>query len=169
MVVDNGLLHPLLIEDSIQRNARECAVGTYFRKAQRGKIRWRLLDAEGRVLGRLAANAARMMLGKDCPDFSPHEDHRDGVIVINAAKVRLTGKKLDQKFYRRHSNYPGGLREISARELLASKPERMVREAIVGMLPKSRLGDRMAARVKVYAGPTHPHTAQDPEPVTTDR
>jgi large subunit ribosomal protein L13 len=102
-------------------------------------------------------------MGKDCPDFTPHVDHRDGLIVVNAEKVRLTGRKLDDKIYRHHTGYPGGLKEISARDYLAAKPERLVREAIVGMLPKTRLGDRMSTRLKVYAGPTHPHAGQRPE------
>ena len=122
-----------------------------------------MLDAEGVVLGKLAARAARVLTGKDCPDFTPHVDHRDGLIIVNAEKVRLTGRKLDDKVYRYHTGYPGGLKEISARDFLAAKPEKLVREAIVGMLPKTRLGDRMSTRLKVYAGPTHPHAGQRPE------
>lgn len=138
-------------------------MGTYFAKLRRGKVRWRVLDAEGVVLGKLAARAARVLTGKDCPDFTPHVDHRDGLIVVNAEKVRLTGRKLDGKMYRHHTGYPGGLKEVSARDYLASQPEELVREAIIGMLPKTRLGDRIAARLKVYAGPTHPHAGQRPE------
>lgn len=144
-------------------------MGTYFAKTRRGKIRWRLLDAEGWVLGRLAARAARVLNGKSFPDFTPHAEHRDGIIIINAEKIRLTGKKLDEKFYRHYTGYPGGLREKSAREVLATRPEGVVREAILGMLPKTRLGDRMARRLKIYAGSTHPHMAQKPEPLTFDR
>jgi large subunit ribosomal protein L13 len=102
-------------------------------------------------------------MGKASPDYTPHEDHRDGLIIINSEKVLLTGRKMDQKIYRRHTGYPGGLKEISARHYLASRPAAMVWEAIRGMLPKSRLGDRMAARVRVYAGPSHPHEGQKPE------
>ena len=102
---------------------------TYFLKARHGKIRWHLVDAEGVVLGRLAARTARVLMGKDSPDWTPFADHREGIIVINAEKVRLTGRKLDQKFYRHYTGYPGGLRETSARQLLASKPEKLVREA----------------------------------------
>ena len=142
---------------------------TYLMKARRGKIRWRLLDAEGWVVGRLASRAALVLMGKTNPDFTPHADHRDGVIVVNAEKVRLTGKKLDQKMYRHHTGYPGGLRETSARKYLETKPERVVREAILGMLPKTRLGDRLARRLKVYVGSTHPHTAQKPEPLSLVR
>ena len=138
-------------------------MGTYLAKVRRGKVRWQVLDAEGVVLGKLAVRAARVLTGKDWPDFTPHVDHRDGLIIVNAEKVRLTGRKLDDKVYRYHTGYPGGLKEISARDFLAAKPEKLVREAIVGMLPKTRLGDRMSTRLKVYSGPTHPHAGQRPE------
>lgn len=138
-------------------------------KARRSGIRWRLLDADGKVLGRLASRAASVLTGKVNANFTPHADHRDGVIVINAEKVRLTGKKLDQKMYRHYTGYPGGLREVSARHYLETKPERVVREAILGMLPKTRLGDHIAGRLKVYVGPTHPHTAQKPELLSLGR
>ena len=141
-------------------------MGTYLAKVRRGKVRWQVLDAEGVVLGKLAVRAARVLTGKDWPDFTPHVDHRDGLIIVNAEKVRLTGRKLDDKVYRYHTGYPGGLKEISARDFLAAKPEKLVREAIVGMLPKTRLGDRMSTRLKVYAGPTHPHAGQRPEPLS---
>ena len=141
-------------------------MGTYLAKVRRGKVRWQVLDAEGVVLGKLAVRAARVLTGKDWPDFTPHVDHRDGLIIVNAEKVRLTGRKLDNKIYRYHTGYPGGLKEISARDFLAAKPEKLVREAIVGMLPKTRLGDRMSTRLKVYAGPTHPHAGQRPEPLS---
>ncbi len=144
-------------------------MGTYLAKARRGKIRWRVLDADGRVLGRLAAQAAHALTGKTSPDYTPHEDHRDGVIVINAEKVRLTGRKLDDKVYRHFTGYPGGLKEIVARQYLATKPDRLVRDAIVGMLPKTRMGDRLARRLKVYAGPRHPHQGQKPEPLSLER
>jgi large subunit ribosomal protein L13 len=152
-----------------QEILRESSVGTYFAKARRGSIRWRLLDAEGWVLGRLAARAALVLTGKAFPDFTPHVEHRDGLIIINAEKVRLTGKKLDGKLYRHFSGYPGGLKETTARKLLETRPERLVREAIEGMLPKSRLGDRMAKRLKVYTGSAHPHAAQGPEPLSLER
>jgi len=139
---------------------------TYFAKARGGRVRWHLLDARGCVLGRLAARAALVLSGKACPDFTPHVDHRDGLIIVNAEKIRLTGRKLDQKLYRHYTGYPGGLREISARHALAARPERVVRDAILGMLPKTRLGDRLARRLKVYAGPTHLHSAQEPEPLS---
>ncbi len=141
----------------------ESGVATYLAKSRRGQIRWRLLDADGWVLGRLAAQASRVLTGKAAADYTPHADHRDGVIIINAEKVRLTGKKLDDKVYRHYTGYPGGLREISARKLMETRPEQLIREAVRGMLPKTRLGDRMAVRLKVYTGAQHPHSAQKPE------
>ena len=144
-------------------------MGTYFAKAGRGKIHWRIVDAEGWVLGRLAARAARALTGKDSPDFTPHQDHRDGLIIINAEKIRLTGKKLDDKVYRHTTGYPGGLKEITARELFEKRPESLIREAILGMLPKNRQHSRLARRLKVYVGRTHPHTAQSPEPLSFAR
>ena len=144
-------------------------VGTYLAKARRGQVRWRLIDAEGWVLGRLAARAALVLTGRAFPDYTPNVEHRDGLVIVNAEKVRLTGKKLDQKMYRHFTGYPGGLREVSARTLLMARPERLLREAIEGMLPKNRLGDRIAKRLKVYAGSSHPHTAQNPEPLSLER
>ncbi len=147
----------------------ESVVGTYIQRVHRGKVRWRVIDAEGRVLGRLAARAALVLTGKACPDYTPSVEHRDGVIVVNAEKVRLTGKKLDDKIYRHYTGYPGGLRETSARKVLETHPERLIREAIEGRLPKTRLGERMAKRLKVYVGSTHPHAAQNPEPLSLGR
>ena len=141
---------------------------TYLAKSRRGKIRWRLIDAEGRVLGRLAARAAHVLIGKTSSDYTPHLDHRDGLIIINAEKVAVTGRKLDRKFYRHYTGYPGGLKEISARKVLETRPERLIRDAILGMLPKTRQGERMARRVRVYAGSTYPHQAQKPEPLSFD-
>lgn len=142
---------------------------TYLAKTRRGSIRWQLLDADGWVLGRLAARASRVLTGKDSVNYTPHVEHRHGLIIINAEKIRLTGRKLDQKRYRHHTGYPGGLKEVSAREYLATKPERMVREAILGMLPKTRLGDRIARRLKVYVGSAHPHAGQKPGLVSLSR
>jgi len=121
------------------------------------------------LLGRLAARAARVLVGKNCPDFTPHLDHREGIVVINAEKVRLTGQKLDRKIYRHYSGYPGGLKEVTARQQMARAPERLVRDAILGMLPKTRLGARLAGRLKVYAGPVHPHSAQKLIPLSLSR
>jgi len=144
-------------------------VGTYFAKAGQGKIHWRIVDAEGWVLGRLAARAARVLTGKDSPDYTPHQDHRSGLVIINAEKIRLTGTKLDDKVYRHTTGYPGGLKEITARELFEKRPEGLIREAILGMLPKNRQHSRLARRLKVYVGRTHPHTAQSPEPLSFAR
>ncbi len=144
-------------------------MGTFFAKARHGKIHWQVIDAEGWALGRLAARATRLLMGKDTPQWTPHADSRRGLIVINASKVRLTGRKLDDKVYRHYTGYPGGLREITARQYQTAYPERMVRDAIVGMLPKTRLGDRFARRLKIYAGPTHPHQGQTPETASLAR
>ena len=144
-------------------------MGTYLQKVRRGDVRWTVIDAQDQVLGRLAARASRVLTGKNSPDYTPHVDHRDGVIVINAEKIRLTGKKWDGKIYRHHTGYPGGLREVTARRLFELKPERLVHEAIVGMLPKTRLGERIATRLKVYVGSEHPHRAQRPVTVSLAR
>ncbi len=123
---------------------------------------WHVIDAENAVLGRIAAKAAMLLMGKNKPTYTPFLDTGDHVVVINAEKVRLTGKKEEQKIYRRHSGYPGGLREESARKVRASRPARMVEEAIQGMLPKNKLGKQMYRKLNVYAGPKHPHQAQKP-------
>lgn len=146
----------------------ERGVGTYLQGLKRGKIRWQVINAEGWTLGRLAARAARVLMGKNSPDYTPHEDHRDGLIIINSEKIVLTGRKLDAKVYRRHTGYPGGLKEITARRYMETRPQELVRNAIVGMLPKTRLGDRMARRLKVYNGPMHPHAVQKPVEVRLD-
>jgi large subunit ribosomal protein L13 len=127
--------------------------------------RWHVVDADGQVLGRLATRVARLITGKTKPIYTPFLDTGDHVIVINAEKVRLTGKKHTDKFYRRHTGYPGGLREIAAGDLLARYPERVVTEAVVGMLPKSKLGRALRKKLRVYRGPQHPHQAQKPEPL----
>jgi large subunit ribosomal protein L13 len=123
---------------------------------------WHLIDAEGAVLGRLASKAATLLMGKHKASYTPFLDTGDHVIVVNAAKVKLTGRKEEQKLYRRHSGYPGGLTETKARMVRASRPARMVEEAISGMLPKSTLGKQMYRKLQVYAGPKHPHDAQKP-------
>ncbi len=124
------------------------------------------MDAEDAVLGRLASQVASIIRGKNKPIFTPHVDTGDFVIVVNAEKVRLTGNKLDQKFYYRHSGYPGGIKGVSARDLLQKKPEMLVRNAVRGMLPKNRLGRQMIGKLKIYAGPEHPHEAQQPRKVS---
>ena len=123
---------------------------------------WQVIDADNKVLGRLAAQAARVLMGKHKPTYTPFLDTGDHVIVVNAAKVRLTGKKEDQKLYRRHSGYPGGLVETQARDVRATRPAKMIEEAIRGMLPKTKLGKQMYRKLKVYAGDRHPHQAQKP-------
>jgi len=123
---------------------------------------WHLIDAEEAVLGRIASKAAKILMGKHKPTYTPFLDTGDHVIVINAAKVKLTGNKEEQKLYRRHSGYPGGLTETQARKVRVSRPTRMVEEAVQGMLPKSKLGKQMYRKLQVYAGPTHPHQAQKP-------
>jgi large subunit ribosomal protein L13 len=126
---------------------------------------WHLVDADGQTLGRLATRVARLLSGKDKPVYTPFLDTGDHVVVINAEKIRLSGKKCQDKFYRHHSGYPGGLREIAAGDLLARNPEKVVREAVFGMLPKSKLGRALRKKLKVYRGPEHPHQAQQPRPL----
>ncbi|MBI4462753.1 MAG: 50S ribosomal protein L13 [Acidobacteria bacterium] len=125
--------------------------------------KWYVVDARDQVLGRLAARVARLLIGKHKPRWSPHLDCGDHVVVINARQVQLTGKKLEQKVYRWHSGYPGGLKEFPAKALYQKKPEMMVREAILGMLPKNKLHKRRAKKLRVYANGEHPHQAQQPE------
>jgi large subunit ribosomal protein L13 len=127
---------------------------------------WFIVDATGKVLGRLATEVARVLRGKHKPGFTPHQDAGDFVIVINAREVRLTGTKLAKKLYYRHSEYPGGMRVTAAEKLLAEKPENLIRLAVKGMLPKSRLGRKLRGKLKVYAGAEHPHEAQKPQPMT---
>ena len=127
--------------------------------------RWYLVDAQDKVLGRLASKVANILRGKGKPIFTPYLDVGDHVIVINAAKVRLTGSKLTQKTYYRHSGYPGGLKSISAEKLLSQHPERVVEHAVRGMLPKNKLGDAIFRKLKVYGGEDHPHQPQQPEAI----
>ena len=124
--------------------------------------RWHLIDAEGKVLGRIATEAARLLQGKHKAIYTPFLDTGDHVVVVNAAKVKLTGRKEDQKLYRHHSGYEGGLREERAGTVRKRQPIRLVEEAVRGMLPKSKLGDAMYRKLKVYAGGDHPHAAQQP-------
>src|SRR5438093_2274905 len=124
--------------------------------------RWHVIDAEGRVLGRVATAAARLLQGKHKASYTPFLDVGDHVVIVNAAKVKLTGRKEDQKIYRQHSGYEGGLREERARIVRQRHPERLVEDAIRGMLPKTKIGEAMYRKLKVYAGPDHPHAAQKP-------
>jgi len=135
---------------------------TYQPKMGEINRRWVLVDAEGKTLGRLATQIAVILRGKDKPVFAPHQDTGDFVVVINAEKVVVTGKKLLQKTYYHHSQHPGGIKSVTLEKQLADKPERVLESAVRGMLPKNRLGDALFGKLKVYAGPTHPHAAQRP-------
>jgi len=138
-------------------------VKTFMANAQNVERKWYVVDAAGMTLGRLASQVAAILRGKNKPTFTPHCDTGDYVIIVNASKVELTGKKLDQKNYYHHSGYPGGLKSTSYRKLMAEKPEFAVKHAIVGMLPKGPLGRQMARKLHVYAGPEHEQAAQQPE------
>jgi large subunit ribosomal protein L13 len=126
------------------------------------QTRWHIIDADGQVLGRIATVAARLLQGKNKPTYTPFIDTGDHVVVVNAARVKLTGRKEDQKIYRQHSGYEGGLREERARLVRARKPTKLVEDAVHGMLPKTKMGAAMYRKLKVYAGPDHPHAAQKP-------
>jgi large subunit ribosomal protein L13 len=128
---------------------------------------WVVIDADGAVLGRLATRVARVLIGKDKPEFTPHVDCGDHVVVINAAKVVLTGRKIEQKIYRRHSGYPGGLRETGVKKMMAEKPDEVIREAVLGMLPKNKLRAHRAKKLRIYvdAKGLDRHSAQKPQPL----
>lgn len=138
---------------------------TYIPKVGELDKKWYVVDAEGLILGRVAAEVAKVLRGKHKPQFTPYMDCGDNVIVINAAKAKVTGDKEREKMYYRHSNYPGGLKEASYRELMVKNPTRPMEEAIKGMLPHSRLGRKIFTHVRVYAGTEHPHEAQNPQPL----
>jgi large subunit ribosomal protein L13 len=139
-------------------------VRTYSPKPGEVDRTWHVIDAEDVVLGRLASNVATLLRGKHKPTFAPHMDTGDFVVIVNAEKVVLTGNKRDQAFAYRHSGYPGGLRKQSFGELLDTKPERLLEKVVKGMLPKNKLGRAQGKKLKVYAGPDHPHAAQQPKP-----
>ena len=139
---------------------------TYLPKVDDLAKKWWLVDADGLVLGRLATQVAMTLMGKHKADYTDFLDTGDFVVVVNAEKVRMTGNKLDQKSYYRHSGYPGGIREIRARDLLKKHPDRVITFAVKGMLPKNKLGRQMLKKLKVYAGADHPHQAQQPEPLS---
>jgi large subunit ribosomal protein L13 len=141
--------------------------GKEARALAQGK--WFLVDAGGQVLGRIATRVARVLMGKHKVRYTPSVDCGDHVVVINAAKIRLTGRKLDQKIYYRHSGYPGGLKETKASHRLATQPEALVRDAILGMIPRNKLHARRAKKLRVYADDKHEHAAQQPEPLTFKR
>ena len=141
---------------------------TYVAKPKDVKRQWHVVDAEGKTLGRLAARVAALLRGKHKAVFTPHLDCGDFVIVVNAGKVAVTGDKLDTKLYRSHSGYPGGLKTANLRRMLMKHPEKVFRLAVRGMLPHNRLGREMYRKLKVYDGPSHPHEAQKPEPLSFD-
>ncbi|MBD0322572.1 MAG: 50S ribosomal protein L13 [Aldersonia sp.] len=137
---------------------------TYSPKAGDVTRQWHVIDATDVVLGRLAVQAANLLRGKNKPTYAPNVDGGDYVIIINAEKVAISGNKRDNKFVRHHSGHPGGLKSRSVGQVLETRPDRLVEKAIVGMLPKNKLGRAISSKLKVYAGPTHPHTAQQPVP-----
>ena len=139
---------------------------TFMASPEKSERRWYVVDAENKTLGRLASEVAKVLKGKNKPIYTPHVDTGDFVIVVNADKIAVTGKKLDQKKYYRHSDYVGGLKETTLREMLDKKPEKVVELAVKGMLPKGPLGRQMYTKLHVYAGAEHPHAAQKPEVLT---
>jgi large subunit ribosomal protein L13 len=141
---------------------------TYTAKPKEIEQRWYVVDAEGQTLGRLATRIADTLRGKRKPQYTPHVDTGDFVVVVNAEKIAVTGKKLEQKRYYRHSGYPGGLRSRTLDDMLERRPEEVLRLAVKGMLPRTRLGRAQLRKLKVYAGPDHPHAAQKPEPMEVD-
>ena len=138
---------------------------TWNAKAGEVTRNWYVVDAEGQILGRLATRIADTLRGKDKPQYTPHTDTGDFVVVVNAEKIGVTGKKLDEKMYRRHSGYPGGLKERTMREQLERRPTDVLRKAVKGMLPRNRLARAQLQKLKIYAGPDHPHEAQAPKPL----
>ena len=142
-------------------------MSTYFqtREESLANRKWYLIDAEGKTVGRLASRIAAVLRGKDNPNFCSHNDSGDFVVVVNADKVRFTGGKLQKKIYYRHTLYAGGIKQQSAQELLSTKPERVLAHAVKGMLPRTTLGRAQLSKLKVYCGPSHPHQAQNPQPL----
>lgn len=138
---------------------------TYVVKEGEIKREWYVVDAEGKTLGRLASKIAGVLMGKHKPYYTPHLDTGDYVIVVNADKIQVTGRKLDQKMYHRYSGYPGGLKSVTLRKQLSTRPERVIWAAVRNMLPKNKLGRAMLKKLKVYASPEHPHAAQQPKPL----
>ena len=145
------------------------AMKTWNAKPGAVERRWYVVDADGQTLGRLATQIADALRGKRKPEFTPHVDTGDFVVVVNAEKIAVTGKKLDEKMYHRHSGYPGGLRSRTLREQLERRPTEVIRKAVKGMLPRNRLGRAQLRKLRVYAGPEHPHVAQSPEPMEVNR
>lgn len=141
---------------------------TYYPKPGEVTHEWYVVDAAGQNLGRLSTQVARLLLGKRKPQFTPGVDVGDFVIVVNAEKIAVTGKKLDDKYYYRYSGYPGGMKQISLRDQLVRFPERVIRSAVWGMLPHNRYGRKLMKKLKIYAGPDHPHAAQKPKPLVAE-
>ncbi len=137
---------------------------SYMARPQEVERKWYVIDAEGQTLGRLASEIARLLRGKTKPQYTPHVDTGDFVVVVNADKVSVTGRKAEQKLYRRHTGYPGGLREATYEQMMDRKPTEIIRKAVYGMMPKTRLARQQFRKLKIYAGPEHPHEAQSPEP-----
>jgi large subunit ribosomal protein L13 len=140
---------------------------TYVAKPSDRERNWLVVDAEGQTLGRLATQLANALRGKRKPEYTPHVDTGDFVVVVNAEKIRVTGKKMEQKRYWRHSGYPGGIKSRTLAEMLDRRPEEVIRKAVKGMLPRNRLARKQLTKLKVYAGPDHPHAAQKPQPMET--
>jgi len=140
-------------------------MGTFQAKKEEVERNWYLVDADNKILGRLASKIASILRGKNKPIFTPHVDTGDFVVVINAKKVKLTGRKLKEKIYYHHSGYPGGLKSITAKDLIQKKPEELIRKAVKGMLPKNRLGRKQLKKLKVYPDQEHPHQAQQPKKI----
>ena len=138
---------------------------TYYPKAGEISQEWILVDANDQNLGRLATQVARLLLGKHKPSFTPGVEMGDYVVIINAERVRVTGKKMEEKLYQHHSNYPGGLKTTNLRQLLVKHPDRVLKSAVWGMLPHNKMGRRLLKNLKIYAGPEHPHDAQQPKPM----
>ena len=136
---------------------------SYLARPLEVERKWYVIDAEGKTLGRLASEIARILRGKNKPQYTPHVDVGDFVVVVNAEKVAVTGKKAEQKVYRRHSGYPGGMKETSYERMLERRPQEILRKAVYGMMPKTRLARQQMRKLKIYAGPEHPHAAQNPQ------
>jgi large subunit ribosomal protein L13 len=136
---------------------------SYMARPLEVERKWYVVDAEGQTLGRLATEIARILRGKNKPQYTPHVDTGDFVVVVNAEKVVVTGKKAEQKVYRRHSGYPGGLKETSYEQMMERRPTEILRRAVKGMMPKNRLARQQLRKLKIYAGPEHPHAAQNPQ------
>jgi large subunit ribosomal protein L13 len=136
---------------------------SYMARPLEVERKWYVVDAEGKHLGRLATEIVRVLRGKNKPQYTPHVDVGDFIVVVNADRVAVTGRKAEQRVYRRHSGYPGGMKETSYEQMLARKPTEVLRKAVYGMMPKTRLARKQFKKLKIYAGPEHPHSAQDPQ------